>query len=50
MKIAAVNIPDGYLPEVFGEDHPEITINFGGVNLYQFRLIVHVVMRTQRIP
>ncbi len=36
MKIAAVNIPEGYLPEVFGEDHSEVTINFGGINIYQF--------------
>ncbi|WP_113652745.1 hypothetical protein [Pedobacter namyangjuensis] len=36
MVIAAFHIPKGYLPNVFGESHPPLTINFGGKNLYTF--------------
>lgn len=36
MRIAAINIPNGYLPHVFGDNHDEITINLGGINLYEF--------------
>jgi hypothetical protein len=36
MKIATVHIPGGYLPHIFGDHHSEITINFGGQNLYNF--------------
>lgn len=34
MRIAAVYIPEGYLPHVFGNGHQELTLNFGGRNLY----------------
>ncbi|SDE84854.1 hypothetical protein SAMN05216464_11039 [Mucilaginibacter pineti] len=36
MRIAAVHIPGGYLPHIFGDDHQEVTINFGGQHLYTF--------------
>ena len=36
MKIAAMRIPAGYLPHIFGEDHGSLTINFGGKNIYTF--------------
>lgn len=35
MRIAAIYIPEGYRPHVFGDDHPEMTINLGARNLYQ---------------
>lgn len=34
MRIAALYIPEGVLPHVFGENHTQITLNFGGINLY----------------
>ncbi|MCO5949841.1 ATP-binding protein [Mucilaginibacter flavidus] len=37
MKIAAIYIPQGNLPIIFGEGHKELTINLGGRNLYQFK-------------
>lgn len=37
MKIAAIYIPGGNLPIIFGEGHKEVTINLGGQNLYQFK-------------
>lgn len=37
MKIAAFYIPKGRFPDLFGKGHEEITINFGGKHLYQFR-------------
>jgi hypothetical protein len=37
MRIAALYIPEGYLPYVFGNHHPEITLNFGGFNLYSIK-------------
>lgn len=36
MKIAAMRIPKGYLPHIFGEEHEEVTINLGGRNIYTF--------------
>lgn len=36
MKIAAFYIPEGSMPNIFGYDHDEISINFGGRNLYYF--------------
>jgi len=37
MKIAAIYIPKGNLPIIFGKGHEEVTINLGGRNLYQFK-------------
>lgn len=37
MKIAALYIPEGRLPFVFGEDHKDVTINLGGENLYTIK-------------
>jgi hypothetical protein len=34
MRIAALYVPEGYLPYVFGKGHQELTLNFGGKNLY----------------
>jgi len=34
MRIVALYIPEGVLPYVFGDNHTEITLNFGGINLY----------------
>lgn len=34
IKLAAFYIPGGRLPKTFGKGHKEITINFGGKNLY----------------
>lgn len=37
MKLAAFYIPQGHLPNIFGDDHEEVTINLGGENLYKFQ-------------
>lgn len=37
MKIAAIYIPKGNLPIIFGKGHEEVTLNLGGRNLYQFK-------------
>jgi len=34
MRIAALYIPEGHLPHIFGIGHRELTLNFGGRNLY----------------
>ena len=34
MRIAALYIPSGYLPHIFGDNHQELTLNFGGRHLY----------------
>jgi len=36
MHLAAIYILPNSLPHLFGENHQEITINFGGRNLYTF--------------
>lgn len=36
IKVAAFYIPKGRLAYIFGEGHDEITLNFGGSNLYKF--------------
>lgn len=35
MKIAAIYIRAGHLPNIFGKNHDEITINLGGKNIYK---------------
>lgn len=35
MKLAAFYIPSGYQPNIFGENHQEMTINLGGKFLYK---------------
>lgn len=34
MRLAAVYLPKGVLPHLFGEDHEGLTLNFGGTNNY----------------
>lgn len=36
MRLAAIRIPEGYLPYIFGKDHEHKTINLGGRNIYSF--------------
>ncbi len=36
MTIAAMRIPQGGLPDIFGKDHGSLMINFGGKNIYTF--------------
>lgn len=35
MRIAAMIIPDGYLPHIFGIGHEKVILNFGGINTYK---------------
>jgi hypothetical protein len=42
MRLAALYIPAGYFPYIFGPGHDEITINLGGVNLYTVQDAEHV--------
>jgi hypothetical protein len=36
MRLAAIRIPKGYLPHIFGKDHDQVVINLGGKNIYNF--------------
>ena len=36
MRVAAMRIPSGYLPYIFGKNHAQVTLNFGGKNIYRF--------------
>jgi hypothetical protein len=42
MRLAALYIPAGYFPYIFGPKHEEITINLGGTNLYNVQNAEHV--------
>lgn len=34
-RVAAIYVPPGSIPEIFGENHGELTINLGGRNIYR---------------
>lgn len=49
MRIAALYIPSGYLPHIFGDNHQELTLNFGGRHPILEKLVLKINMKNPSI-